>query len=58
MSKSKINIDEILNDVDKVNSLVQEIEDNPLKVKDIESKSKKLKKILEKKYPDYLDSKK
>jgi len=55
MSKSKINIDEILNDVDKVISLVQEIEDNPLKVKDIESKSKKLKKILEKKYPDYLD---
>ena len=55
MSKSKINIDEVLNDVDKVISLVQEIEDNPLKVKDIESKSKKLKKILEKKYPDYLD---
>ena len=58
MSKSKINKDEILNDVDKVISLVQEIEDNPSEFKDKETKAKKLKTILEKKYSDYLDSEK
>ena len=55
MKKSKINIDEVLNDVDKVISLVQEIEDNPSEFKDKETKAKKLEKNVNNLLGDFLE---
>ena len=62
MKKSEINPEEILKDINKAFSLLNEIEETEeiekLDINNIQEKTNKLKEELEKKYPDYLDSKK
>tara|TARA_Y100000361_G_C10876540_1_gene196931 strand:- start:28 stop:204 length:177 start_codon:yes stop_codon:yes gene_type:complete len=58
MSKLKINNEEISRDINNVFKIINEFENNKGNIKDLEKKAKKLKEKLEKKYSNYLDSKK
>jgi hypothetical protein len=57
MKKSKINLEEIEKDIDKILKFVENIESNQSPTKMLKEQSKVLKENLEKKYKDYLDSK-
>ena len=61
MKKSKINSEELLNDLNKAFSLVNKLEIKDLKEKDLQSikkESTQLKEKIKIKYKDYLDTKK
>jgi hypothetical protein len=61
MKKSKINSEELLNDLNKAFSLVNKLEVKDLKEKDLQSikkESTQLKEKIKIKYKDYLDTKK
>ena len=57
MSKPKLNIDEILNDVDKLMKIIENIDGDKLSSNILSNQSKNFKNYLEKKYKKYLDSK-
>ena len=55
MSKSKINLNELLKDIDKAFELIKDIEGNKVDLKQINTKAKKLKNVFKNKYSKDLD---
>ena len=58
MSKQKINLENLLKDLDDAFKLIDKIEKGNLNINKVTKEAKRLKNIFEKKYPDSLDSKK